>query len=83
MGSSRVTNKATWWFKDKKNNDNAPSPSGKAGDFDSPIVGSTPAGATWEKTAWMLENPVFMRFFVFCEEEGFADFGRFEVPKAV
>ena len=24
----------------------APSPSGKAGDFDSPIVGSTPAGAT-------------------------------------
>ena len=25
---------------------NAPSPSGKAGDFDSPIVGSTPAGAT-------------------------------------
>jgi hypothetical protein len=21
--------------------------------------------------------------FVFCEEEGFADFGRFEVPKAV
>jgi len=30
----------------------------------------------------MLEDPVFMRFFVFCEE-GFADFGRFEVPKAV
>ena len=25
---------------------NAPSPSGKAGDFDSPIAGSTPAGAT-------------------------------------
>jgi len=31
----------------------------------------------------MLENPVFMRFFVFCEEEGLADSGRFEVPKAV
>ena len=30
---------------------NAPSPSGKAGDFDSPIVGSTPAGATVEKPA--------------------------------
>ena len=29
-----------------KSNDIAPSPSGKAGDFDSPIVGSTPAGAT-------------------------------------
>ena len=29
----------------------APSPSGKAGDFDSPIVGSTPAGATVEKPA--------------------------------
>ncbi len=27
----------------------APSPSGKAGDFDSPIVGSTPAGATAQK----------------------------------
>ena len=26
--------------------DHAPSPSGKAGDFDSPIAGSTPAGAT-------------------------------------
>ena len=27
----------------------APSPSGKAGDFDSPIVGSTPAGATEDR----------------------------------
>ena len=29
----------------------APSPSGKAGDFDSPIVGSTPAGATEKEPA--------------------------------
>ena len=27
----------------------APAPRGKAGDFDSPIVGSTPAGATTKK----------------------------------
>ena len=31
--------------------DNAPSPSGKAGDFDSPIVGSTPAGAIYAGVA--------------------------------
>ena len=29
----------------------APSPSGKAGDFDSPIVGSTPAGAIYAGVA--------------------------------
>ena len=33
----------------------APSPSGKAGDFDSPIVGSTPAGATAQKTCTKAE----------------------------
>jgi hypothetical protein len=38
----------------------APSPSGKAGDFDSPIVGSTPAGATRKKAvAQMLCSGLF------------------------
>ena len=40
----------------------APSPSGKAGDFDSPIAGSTPAGATCTKPAWM-QTAVSMRAF--------------------
>ena len=42
--------------------DNAPSPSGKAGDFDSPIVGSTPAGATENR----LLNSSFGRRFLCC-----------------
>ena len=41
----------------------APSPSGKAGDFDSPIAGSTPAGATCTKPAWM-QTTVSMRAFL-------------------
>ena len=36
----------------------APSPSGKAGDFDSPIAGSTPAGATEKSPHGMPENGI-------------------------
>ena len=38
----------------------APSPSGKAGDFDSPIVGSTPAGATEKEPAGGLGDTDFL-----------------------
>ena len=57
-----MTNKATEWFKAKKKNDTAPSPSGKAGDFDSPIVGSTPAGATENR---LLSSSLGRRFLWF------------------
>jgi hypothetical protein len=55
-----------------KNNDNAPSPSGKAGDFDSPIVGSTPAGATEKEPAGGLGDRFPAGFiFFFCEKRVF------------
>ena len=47
----------------------APSPSGKAGDFDSPIAGSTPAGATETTPHGCWKNPVFMRGFVVLQGE--------------
>ena len=48
----------------------APSPSGKAGDFDSPIVGSTPAGATEKEPAGGLGDR-FRAGFIFCEKRVF------------
>ena len=48
----------------------APSPSGKAGDFDSPIVGSTPAGATEKEPAGGLGDR-FPAGFIFCEKRVF------------
>ena len=50
--------------------DNAPSPSGKAGDFDSPIVGSTPAGATEDR---LLKENVRQAVFVFAAAFGAAE----------
>jgi hypothetical protein len=48
----------------------APSPSGKAGDFDSPIVGSTPAGATEKEPVGGLGDR-FHAGFLFCEKRVF------------
>ena len=45
----------------------APSPSGKAGDFDSPIVGSTPAGAT--KTPRTVLSGAFLRCYSFGQKQ--------------
>ena len=50
--------------------DNAPSPSGKAGDFDSPIVGSTPAGATEDR---LLKETFSRRSLCFAAASGAAE----------
>ena len=55
----------------------APSPSGKAGDFDSPIVGSTPAGATEKEPAGGLGNRfpagfLFVKRGCLCERREFS-----------
>ena len=50
----------------------APSPSGKAGDFDSPIVGSTPAGATAQKTCTKAEIQQIVQVFL-CAKTGMGD----------
>ena len=50
----------------------APSPSGKAGDFDSPIAGSTPAGATAQKTCTKAEIQQIVQVFL-CAKTGMGD----------
>ncbi len=54
---------------------NAPSPSGKAGDFDSPIVGSTPAGAT-ENTSERFQNGVIQTCFFLSSENQYVFSGK-------
>ena len=51
----------------------APSPSGKAGDFDSPIVGSTPAGATRRRPLYRrLRSGLFCILLRGVDKTGFA-----------